>query len=79
MKNKISYGDADIDKDLENPTMVNINFSLDIKIKESLKKEAAEKGIGYQQLIGRVLKSHVEGLSLDDIMRELENHVSRSS
>ncbi|MCB0359176.1 MAG: BrnA antitoxin family protein [Bdellovibrionales bacterium] len=52
-------------------TRVKITINLDSDVVEYFRDQAAEAGLGYQQLINQVLRQHIRGSQSEQIAREV--------
>ena len=77
-KNKITYGNIEVDKDFESAPMIRTTMFLDVELKRSLQKEAKERGIKYQQLVREILSNYLKNkASLEDRVSALEKLVMK--
>ncbi|MCB9062122.1 MAG: hypothetical protein H6622_11420 [Halobacteriovoraceae bacterium] len=77
-KNKITYGNIEVDKDFESTPMIRTTMFLDVELKRNLQKEAKERGIKYQQLVREILSNYLKNeASLEDRVSALEKLVMK--
>jgi uncharacterized protein (DUF4415 family) len=67
-------------KKLETKNMrFRVTMMVDLDVLDSIREEASEKRIGYQTLINKILRNHVEGDELNDRLVKLENAVFKKA
>jgi hypothetical protein len=76
VKNKIEYGNIEVDEDLGQVPMIRTTIFLDVDLKRQIQNSANEKGVKYQQLIREVLRSYLSNEdSLEKRVEQLEKIV----
>ena len=81
-KTNISYGNIDVENDLNEPVKVRTTIFLESELRENLKKEAHEKNIKWQQLLRDILRQHFHGTSAysrdsSNALKEIEERLAR--
>lgn len=81
-KNKLNYGNVDIDDDLRRPTKIRTTIFLEQELITKLKADADSKNIKYQQLLRNILFDYFLNERTDELkeikkrLEELEKKVS---